>query len=328
MLRRIAVLSALLSMAPVAAWAQAPEDPVQEEEEDVDGNVARARDLAQTALERLDAKDYEEAFEKAEEAEKLYHAPIHLRVMAQALEGLGKRAEAAAIYERLVAEPLSPSAHPLFLDAQRFARARLKVLASRLPSILVKVEGVKRSEAKVTIDERVIETGPGVAVIVDPGEHLVRVESPGLEPFEKELKLEERGGVVVVRAVMLGEGEVPPAADGRADTSSSGPPIATWVLFGIGGAMLIGGGVLGTLTLVQAADLKERCPDFSCTESEKADHEQAVIMGWTSTGLLAAGGTLAVIGAIVWAVGDQDDDKEPAARIELGPGGFYVRGRF
>lgn len=328
MLRRIAVLSALLTIAPVVAWAQEPEeDPADPTEEDVDGNVARARELAQTALEKLDAKDYEEALENAQEAEKLYHAPIHLRVMAQALEGLGKRAEAAALYERLVAEPLSPTAHPLFLEAQRFGKARLKYLASRLPSILVKVEGVKRSEAKVTIDERVIETGAGVAVIVDPGEHLVRVEAPGKEPFEKELELEERGGVVVVKAVMLGEGEVPPPSNGG-DTSNDGPPVATWVLFGVGGAMLIAGGVLGTLTLLQANDLEERCPNFSCTEADKADHEQAVIMGWTSTALLGAGGALAVIGGIIWGVDAQEDDTEPAARLELGPGAFYVRGRF
>jgi hypothetical protein len=331
MLRRALMLGAVLAPLAVASRAHAQEEHADTVETE-DPNVAEARELAQTALEKLEAKEYEDALEQAEKAEELYHAPIHLRVMGQALEGLGRRAEAAALYERLVAEPLSPTAHPLFLEAQRIGKERLKHLAARLPSVLIKVQGVKRSVATVTIDDRKIETGPGVAVILDAGKHTVRVEAPDRDTYEKEIELPDRGGVVVLDVPMFAEGEEPPGFRGaKGDEASSGPPIATWALFGAGGALLIAGGVIGTLVLIKANDLEERCPDFQCPPSEESAHEKNVILGWTSTAALAAGGVLVGAGFIVWAVGAGDDDEAdtaPAAHLEVGPGSLTLRGRF
>jgi hypothetical protein len=291
---------------------------------------AEARKLAQAALLALEEEDYAAALEAARGAEKLYHAPIHLRVVGQALEGLERRAEAALIYERLAAEPLPPSAHELFVEAQELAKERLKALSAELPSILVKVQGVAEDRARVTIDGEPFDATAETALRVDPGEHHVRVEAPGRLAFDETLKFEEGAGVVIVTARMRKPGEPesdePIISSGGGATATSMPPLASWVLAGIGAAALIGGGVTGGLALAEAGDLEERCPDRRCPPSAESDHERAEIFGWTSTVALGVGAAAVVAAGIVWAVDGGEASDEMA--FVFGPARLEVRGRF
>src|SRR5262245_46149255 len=97
-----------------------------------DGDEAktRARALGNEAAERLVAKDYQGAIERVTKAESLFHAPTHLRILAEAQEGLGRLAAAMETYERLVAEPLPVGAHDAFLRAQELAKQRVRNLAA------------------------------------------------------------------------------------------------------------------------------------------------------------------------------------------------------
>jgi tetratricopeptide (TPR) repeat protein len=298
---------------------------------------AEARALAQTALDHLDAQRFAEALEAAERAEKLYHAPIHMRIIGQALEGLGRLADAAEVYDRLAAEPLPSTAHQLFRDSQELARARIKELAARLPSLLVKVEG-GADDATVTIDGRARDAR-GVAVRVDPGKHVVRVEAPGREPFEQEVVAEEGAGVVVVTAVLREPGSPavptePQRPDDDVADGSGAPPVATWVLFGIGGAALVAAGATGGLSLSQGADLEERCPDRRCTPADQDDYDQAVALGWASTALFVVGGIGVASGVVVWVVdasAEPDSDADATAavpRIGLRPGAVELSWAF
>src|SRR6185436_252380 len=118
---------------------------------------------------------WSEALAQAEKAEALYHAPFHVFIIAQALEGLGRLAEAAAAYEKLVSEPLPPSASPVFKESQAEGKKRLNALLARVPSILVRVDGQAKDSAKATIDGKAFDLAAGVATRVDPGEHAVAV---------------------------------------------------------------------------------------------------------------------------------------------------------
>src|SRR5262245_1330165 len=121
----LVLAGALLGAAPAAA------DPPT-------GDVDRARALARESSDLLDKQRYADALERATQAEALYHAPFHLVVIAQALEGLGRLAEAAHKYEQLIAEPLPPSAPRVFHEAQEKGRQRLRQLVARVPSLLVR----------------------------------------------------------------------------------------------------------------------------------------------------------------------------------------------
>ena len=73
-------------------------------------DIDRARALAKQANRALQkAQSYAEALDYATRAEALYHAPIHLGIIGEALIGMGRGAEAMATLERLVSEPLPPT---------------------------------------------------------------------------------------------------------------------------------------------------------------------------------------------------------------------------
>ena len=290
--------------------------------------VEEARELARQSLDFLERGDHAQALDRAERAEALYHAPIHLQVVGKALEGLGRRAEAADVYERLAAEPLPETAHPLFLEARDFARERLKVLIAELPSLLLEVAGVDPDRAEATLDGRPIALGSEVAVRYDPGEYRLRITAPDRRTIDQTIELREGAGVVRVQVTMRRKDETQDAVTiEESGAPGSGLAVPAWVLIGVGGASLVVGGVTGGLTLAQAGDLEERCPDRSCTVADRSDYDTAVALGWTSTATLALGGALVATGGLLLIL-DDDDDEVQAVQLRIGPTGAHFTHRF
>jgi hypothetical protein len=282
---------ALVLFTAGASFAQSPDE------------VSRARALALEALENIKSNDYKAAIEKVTEAEKLYHAPTHILILAQAQEGLGHLADAAATYDRLIAEPLPESAPEPFRKAQGTAKERLRVLLARVPSVLVAVKGVSPSKASGTIDGKKIDLAAESAIRLDPGEHAIRVEAPGREPFERTVTLPEKGGVVVVEATLAGSGgpedEKPKGGDVAPVKTSSAGRGAGIVLIGLGVAGVGVGAVTGILSLGKVSDIDSKCPNKHCTPEEQSDIDSAKTMGTVSTIGFIAGGVGLVAGVVL-----------------------------
>ena len=291
-----------------------------------DDDVKRARVLAQDATDRLLAKDYEGAIDRVMQAESLFHAPTHLRVLAEAQEGLGRLADAMKTYERLVAEPLPVGVADAFLNVQKLARQRLRDLASRVPSLLVTVRGAPAAEVATTVDGRTITTASGTAVRLDAGAHKVRVEVPGYVPFERVVTLPARGGVVVLEAALVPEPGAAPAPlpapppggasmtasplaapppgaapeTPRNDDEAGGPSrIPVFVAFGAGAAGLVVGAVTGAVSLAEVNDLKERCPADQCGSAEQPGIDRAEALATASTIGFAVGAAGAATGVLL-----------------------------
>lgn len=328
----VAVSWAALVLSSTGATRAQPE-PSSTDEPAEESAVDQARALARSALEHLEQHRYEEAVAAARQAEKLYHAPIHLLIVGQGLEGLGRLAEAAEIYDLMVAEKLPSSAHAVFVEAQEKGRVRLKDLSARLPSILVKVEGVPHEAAQVSIDGELLGERTGSAVRVNPGAHTVVVRAEGRVTFEKKLELAEGAGVVLVTAVMRDpRAPAPPPPTPEpvvADEGGNDLGLVGWVLIGGGGALVVAGAITGGLSLAQAGDLEDRCPDRRCGPTDRDDFDTAVALGWTSTVTLIVGGAAAAVGTALLLVGEADDEGDTASvSLELGPAWLGVRGTF
>ncbi len=293
-----AALAACLLLTP-AARAQEPAD------------VDRARELTHEAIALAEAGRHAEALDRANQAEALYHAPIHLRIIAEALEGLGRLAEAASTYERLVAEPLSASVPQVFRDAQDAGRARLRALLARVPSLLVVVRGAPAGDATATIDGRPYDLRAGSALRLDPGAHTLRVVASGHKPFERAVELPARGGVIVVEAVLEPVRATPPAqprlettprgdqADRPGTVAPSGSRAPAFVAFAVGGAGLVVGAVTGVLALGKASDLEDSCPARRCATAQRAEFDGAVTLSTVSTIGFAVAGAGAGVGAVL-----------------------------
>lgn len=287
-MKRALALAACLFFAPALVSAAPPTDK------------DRARELAQTAADLLDEKKYAEALEAANKAEALYHAVFHLYVAARSLEGLGRLTEAADTYERVLAEPLPTSAPKVFQDAQAESKGRLADLLARIPSVLVRVSGAPVETAKATLDDKPIDIASGVAVRALPGSHAVRVTAEGRAPFEKNITLPNKGGVVVVDAnLTVVGGQTKSELDAKAKSGSVVPAI---VAFGVGAAGLALGGATGVLELGKVKDLEKRCPNKMCPVDAQADLDKANQLATLSTVGFVVGGVGVAAGVVLLVV--------------------------
>lgn len=298
----------------------------------------KARALAREAGDLLDAKSYEEARAKAASAESLYHAPLHIYMIARSLEGLGRLTEAATFFEQLVAEPLPSSAPEVFKNAQESGRQALRDLLARIPTVLVRVVGAPPGAATATIDGNPIAWASGAAVRLDPGDHTVRVTADGYKPFERLLTLPNHGGVVVVDAPLepasaassSAKGPPPPLTP-RSEPSARGSLAPAFVAFGVGGAGLLVGAVTGVMELGKVSELEDRCPNDQCKPSEQVEIDAAYTLATASTIGFVAGGVIAAGGVVLLLV--RPGGRSPSeARVHiepwLGAGSLGLRGRF
>lgn len=270
-------------------------------------NVSQAREIALAAGDDLDAGRFQEALEKVSQAEALYHAPTHMVMRAEALEGLGRLVEALDTYETLAAEPLSPTAPPAFIQAREDGRKRQVALIARVPSVLVLVSGADGGEVVATLDGKPLNLAADQATRCDPGKHLVRIEAKGYRTIEREVDLAERGGVVkldlrlekeVAQVVTPPPPPPPRVPEGRTMF------VPAMVSFGVGGASLVVGAITGGMAFARAGELENECAaDGRCPPSAQSTLERGQLLGNISTATFIVGGAAVGAGVVLLIVG-------------------------
>ena len=175
-----------------------------------------------------------------------------------------------------------------------------------LPSIAVRARdaaGHDVVDATVRIDGKIARTRlDGTPIDVDPGEHVVDVEAPGVAPAAERILATQgeksRAVVVTFGAPAPAHAEVrPPTRDERASPPSSGGR-RTWGL--VAGAAGIGGLLaFGALQLVahgEHADLKEGCgATRSCDAAAVSD-----VRGLFVASGISLAGAVVLLGAGAW----------------------------
>lgn len=300
-------------------------------------NLVEARQLANGAADDLEAQRFSEALEKAKRAEQLYHAPPHLLMIAEALEGLGRLVEALDVYERLAAEPLAPSAPAPFRKARELGAKQERNLLSRVPSMLVDITGATIEEARASVDNQSIALRSGVATRFNPGKHILRVEADGFKPVEVTVVLAEQGGVTKV-PVHLEVGNArrasEPTMDASTTTTSRRFLTPALVTLGFGVAAATAGAVTGYLSLSRVDDLKGKCladsnDQYRCATKYESLITEARQLSDISTSLFIVGGVAAAVG-IVLLIPSKSQPSQAAVQIEplVGLNGAGIRGRF
>jgi tetratricopeptide (TPR) repeat protein len=120
------------------------------------------------------------------------------------------------------------------------------------------------------------------------------------------------------------------AAEARAQSQSSQKTrtevehsIVPVVLFGVGAAVAIGGGVTGVLALGTQSDLDAACgPDKQCPKGQSSNIDKLKTMALVTDILIPVGATMAAVGAIMWLTGALDSEHEvPAVAMGCGATG-------
>jgi hypothetical protein len=313
-----------------------------------------ARALARDAWKAFDAQSYKEALEKVTQAEALYHAPTHMLLMGNTLVALGRLAEGLSTFENLAAEPLSDAGPPAFKTARETGRTRMKELLSRVPSLLVVVEGADGVVPVITVDGKKLDFASGVAVRLDPGEHAISVTADGFVTASKSIKLPEKGGVVRVPIALEKVGASVPTASASAAAAGTSAPSTTalasasaattgdapsrapaYAAFTVAGVGIVAGAVVGGLSMVMTRDLKARCPNNLCAPDDRSSLDTANVLANVSTAAFVIGGVAATVGVVILAAfGSSTSSPKRAAAggVQIEPwisaGSAGLRGRF
>jgi hypothetical protein len=163
---------------------------------------------------------------------------------------------------------------------------------------------------------------------LDPGDYEVIASAAGYQDFRQHVKLQESAGIITLSVPALERtpaaepvGALPTAPASIAlepKTSKSGPPTASWILFGAGAAALGTSAVLGLVAKSQydSAD----CPKNQCaTNADYDDRRAALSKATVASVAFALGVASAGAGAVVWAVSAHKPERPTAAlRVRAG----------
>jgi hypothetical protein len=210
------------------------------------------------------------------------------------------------------------------------------------------VDGNDVLSVRVGSDGHVLtEKMTGVALAIDPGEHVFTFEAPGRPTVTRTFLVKEGDKDRRERVVFAGAQMPPGVATAQVsmsagpETGASGGGMGTQRVVGIviGAAGLAGlavSGVFGSLAWAAGNAQKNDCASStSCQNRDTAvsDHQTATNDGAVSTVAFIAGGALLVTGAVIFLTGGSTSTDASSAWVVtpgVGPGGggFVLRGRF
>lgn len=100
-----------------------------------------------------------------------------------------------------------------------------------------------------------------------------------------------------------------------------------WVVAGVGGALLAGGAVTGSLALAENDDLNEKCPGGICAPGHESQIDRLESLGYATDILLSVGAATVVAGVILLLF-YEDDNVSVRPAVSPGFSGAVVEGRF
>ena len=286
--------------------------------------------------ESFDKKSYAAALKAYAGAHAIMRVPTTALEVAKANEALGNLVEARDALLEAIRFPKAADEPAAYTEARAEAEKRATALGDRIPSIIVKLEGLPDGvEPRVTIDR--VALPPAAALLpikVNPGRHVVLVSSDATYDASREVDVPERHKVTV--PVRLKERPVSerPAAGSSAPTSS-GSSLRTVGL--ITGGVGIAGLAVGTIFGLQASSKQDdaNCPGNVCRDEASASTLRSANDAATiSTIGFVAGGILAAGGVTLWLLGSSSSSKTATVRVSptfptaTGPAGLTAVGTF
>lgn len=319
--------------------------------------AALAQSLFDEADKAMKAKNYGEACPKLERVVSLIPDGLGAKLtLAECYEGAGKLASAFGTY--LAAEGAARRTGQT--ERADLAKSKLDGLKPRLATLTVEVPDDVRKAPGFALKRDgsdVLDAEYGVAVAVDKGEHTIVAIANGRPAWEKKISIDDAqkqtvrvelgavGAAVGVESTTAGQsggaGTEPPPGDKPEGTFMTPVRIAG---LGIG----IGGVVVGAIGIGLGVHAKGLYDDSNETGGCNADTQQcatqagvdqrdsAVTFANASTGLVIAGGVLAVGGIIMFAVapsgeaseGEVGPAKAASLKLGIGPGFLRLNGAF
>jgi tetratricopeptide (TPR) repeat protein len=293
-------------------------------------SAAAAEALFEKGLSAMQAGRFDEACPALAESYRLDPRPGGLFTLAECENKSGRVATAAAHYQdylRLV-EKLPAPQRGAQKAREKVSREQLAALEPRVPKLTIQLAEGTPEGATVFLGK--LELGQpslGVALPIDPGKHVVRLEMAGRSPTVLDVVLAEGEAKSVelelgalpseeaAPQVPVGPPEEVPPSGG---SGSALTPLGL-VVGGVGVAGLIVGGVTGALVFAQKSTVDEHCVGNVCNQEGLDATETASTFGLVSTVGFIAGGALVTTGLVLLLVDGSSDSQEAAKSYQLVP---------
>jgi hypothetical protein len=317
---------AALTLAPAAARAQ---------------DKAAARELFDEGRALVQAGNYALACPKLEAASALYRGAGVLLNLGDCYEKAGRTASAWTA----LGEAAEAAVREGRVDVEAEAKRRRASIELRLSRLVIHV--ARPAEGLVVLrDERAVPPAAwDVAILVDPGTHVVQAEAPNRAPWSASIVVTDPGATIDVSVPELVESAPPAQAprEAASEMPSAGPPLGpqgltisppsstpqvsapsafgtqrifSLVLAGLGTASLA---TAGALSLESVSTYKAAQQDTGIARSTVSD--EAVRTGNAATWFLGVGLSLVATGAILWFTAPGG-----APAVGVSGSGVYVRG--
>jgi len=305
-------------------------------------DMETARTLYQQGRQLRDQGNLAAAMDKFKAAHALAGTPVTGIHLAQAQADLGLLVEARETCLSILRMQVKPDETERSVEARKDAAKLAESLEPRIPSLVVRVDGVQEGVAlAVTIDGQAMpHAAMGMVRKVNPGRHEVRVSASGYLEAAEQLSLAEGES----RELALSLRAAPPGAEPVAvvsppgETASAPPPraegrdgmspfaVAGFIVAGSGAAV---GTLSGLLAMQQTSELEDKCTGNQCPPDAHGDLDNGRMFGTVSTvafGVAAVGLTVGIVALLA-----QDDEPEaPPPRVSpwVGLGSAGVGGVF
>lgn len=309
-------------------------------------NIAAARSLGIQGVQLAEAGKCDEAIEKLQRAEALYHAPTILGRLGECQVHVGQIVLGTENLNKVVREQLAPSAPQAFRDAQARAKKALDAALPRIAHLTIDIEPTD-VDATVTVGGATVPKALiGAERPTDPGSHEVVATAPGYLTAKTQVSLSE-GSRHAIKLKLEPDPNAVAAtpAETAPPTPPTPPPVAppptvikkdntlAYVLLGVGGAGVVIGSITGMMAIQKKGELD--CPDDECRGADADKLGSAWTMATISTVGFGVGLVSAGVGTVLLFTGKSDEGAPSAksqpsfeARGYVGIGTVGVTGKF
>ena len=317
----LAIAFAFAALATTAGEPRAGAQPAKTEE--------RRTQLFNEGKQLFEAGKLAQAAEKFREVIAIRSAPRALIALGLALENQGKYLEARGVYAHAFTEARDDNV----TEDMETIKSALGLLAQKIPTVTVRAPGGV-PDVEVRVDGAIAQAA--TAVDVDPGAHTIVVTAPNATKFEATVRVADAEHRVLDATIALlshgggkpsGSVVVPLPPPSR----SWSPPIATWVVSGVGLVAMGAGAAFWTAGRSKEDDVRARCPNGGtdhCPSSAQDDASSArdTIVGGNVA--FACGVAFVAIGGGIWIVSAATSKSAPSVAIAPRLGGATVFGTF
>jgi hypothetical protein len=310
------------------------------------GDVAQARELYNEGLALRDKGDLKGAVEKLRAAHALASTPLTGIELGKAYIATGQLVEAREALLAVASIPVSARETARSTTARTEAVQLAEQVRARIPSLVVKVDGVPVDSVALTIDGAAVpREALSAPRLVNPGSHdlvatsttggsaTTRIDLKEGEARTVELKIVFSTGAaappVVPPTVASTVGATSPDTSAPAQSSSSLRPTLMVGGFGLAAVGTIVGSVTGVMALSKGSSVKNACNGLDCPGSVQGDLSSGRTLGTVSTVSFIAAGVGAAVGVVGLALHPHQEGAPPAtARVApwIAPGGAGFTG--